>query len=636
MKIITAIISFLILLYFACEAQGATKYCDLSLSADGAGTSGDPWQWSQAINAANVSAGSTVNLKGTKAAFAAITATNAKGTAGSVVTYQQWDGQTAAVFPYMTFTGPADFYITLSGFQVTLPDDGQQRKGILLTNCHHVTVQNITGDGVWHDVHTDGMTNALVYVEGNPGTAGSIVVDGCEFTDCYNCIYFAHTIDEPVTVSACELHRMSGMGVQWDPTAGPAQLTVQDCNIYDGRTAYTQYPADISHSSHRSGIALWKDNVLIQRCIFHDTGNTNLIRCYDNIAPAGGFSNVTVQNCLFYDGQNACALNFRQMHDLTFKHNTVVGIQRGGWAGADWGRYNGTFEYTLAAGAAASDIHIQGNVFPGEFVSSASNIIDEDYNFFYAWNYGYPTYTRRRTPIGANSKIICWNEGGAGTLAGYTNTFFETTGTFFAGGSLFDSLTGRWVNAATGATHGQDLTVCYKLAAASEGLGFATGMTTPTDDITANSRDANHDVGCYETYDAGEPPPDPPVDPPVEPPAPVLPSKANTPSPAHAAVDRSRYSTTLSWTAGANATGHQVYFGTDATPDSTEFKVTQTTATYNPGTLAWGKTYYWRIDEQNAAGTTTGDTWSFTTNAKPRKKFVGILAWLASLFGGGK
>jgi hypothetical protein len=56
-----------------------------------------------------------------------------------------------------------------------------------------------------------------------------------------------------------------------------------------------------------------------------------------------------------------------------------------------------------------------------------------------------------------------------------------------------------------------------------------------------------------------------------------------------------------------------VYFGTDSTPDAGEDHGNQTATTYEPGTLSNGTTYYWRIDEVNANGTTTGTVWSFTT-----------------------
>src|SRR6185503_6660914 len=43
----------------------------------------------------------------------------------------------------------------------------------------------------------------------------------------------------------------------------------------------------------------------------------------------------------------------------------------------------------------------------------------------------------------------------------------------------------------------------------------------------------------------------------------------------------------------------------------------QAGTTYDPGTLSAGTTYYWRIDEINSSGTTTGTVWSFTTLPVP-------------------
>jgi len=89
--------------------------------------------------------------------------------------------------------------------------------------------------------------------------------------------------------------------------------------------------------------------------------------------------------------------------------------------------------------------------------------------------------------------------------------------------------------------------------------------------------------------------------------------QANTPSPANGATNIS-LTPTLSWTAGAGATSHDVYFGT-ASPGT--FRGNQTGTTYDPGTLLLSTTYYWRIDEKNASGTTTGTVWSFTTAPLP-------------------
>ncbi len=60
-----------------------------------------------------------------------------------------------------------------------------------------------------------------------------------------------------------------------------------------------------------------------------------------------------------------------------------------------------------------------------------------------------------------------------------------------------------------------------------------------------------------------------------------------------------------------------MYFGTDSTPDSGELQGNQTGTSFDPGTLAYSTTYYWRVDESNSDGTTQGVTWSFTTGPEP-------------------
>ncbi|MCK4960206.1 MAG: hypothetical protein KAT00_12420, partial [Planctomycetes bacterium] len=94
-----------------------------------------------------------------------------------------------------------------------------------------------------------------------------------------------------------------------------------------------------------------------------------------------------------------------------------------------------------------------------------------------------------------------------------------------------------------------------------------------------------------------------------------LPGPASNPSPNGASgvsVDAD-----LSWTAGNYAESHDVYFGTDPTPDAGEFQGNQAGTTFDPGTLDHNTTYYWAVDEVNAAGTTESPVWSFTTVLPP-------------------
>ncbi|MBL7186335.1 MAG: LamG domain-containing protein [Phycisphaerae bacterium] len=71
---------------------------------------------------------------------------------------------------------------------------------------------------------------------------------------------------------------------------------------------------------------------------------------------------------------------------------------------------------------------------------------------------------------------------------------------------------------------------------------------------------------------------------------------------------------TLEWTAGFNAKLHTVYFGDNFDEvDNASGAVAQTGATFTPGTLELGKTYYWRVDEFDPPATHKGDVWSFAT-----------------------
>jgi len=109
---------------------------------------------------------------------------------------------------------------------------------------------------------------------------------------------------------------------------------------------------------------------------------------------------------------------------------------------------------------------------------------------------------------------------------------------------------------------------------------------------------------------------------------PLPPGQAANPNPANGATGVN-VNADLTWAAGSGATSHDVYFGQDSTPDSGEFQGNQTGTTFDPGTLAENTTYYWRIDEKNATGTTTGNVWSFTTSsgAPPTGMTVGCNFW---------
>ena len=77
----------------------------------------------------------------------------------------------------------------------------------------------------------------------------------------------------------------------------------------------------------------------------------------------------------------------------------------------------------------------------------------------------------------------------------------------------------------------------------------------------------------------------------------------------------------LSWQPGNDAVSHNVYFGT-ISPG--QFQGNQTQTTFDPCTLDYATTYYWRIDEVLPdSSVIEGDLWSFTTTADPCSFLVG-------------
>jgi hypothetical protein len=97
--------------------------------------------------------------------------------------------------------------------------------------------------------------------------------------------------------------------------------------------------------------------------------------------------------------------------------------------------------------------------------------------------------------------------------------------------------------------------------------------------------------------------------------------KSKKPLPAKEAIDVSR-DTDLTWSAGNFAVAHDVYIDTSwAVVDSATAPVSagQTDTRFDPDHLEFGQTYYWRVDEVNAAPDRTvfkGDVWSFTVEPK--------------------
>lgn len=96
-----------------------------------------------------------------------------------------------------------------------------------------------------------------------------------------------------------------------------------------------------------------------------------------------------------------------------------------------------------------------------------------------------------------------------------------------------------------------------------------------------------------------------------------LPFKAIYPDPVDGITGISVFTESLSWQNGGGALSYALYYGNNPDPGVDEFQFETAYSSVTLNGLDYNTTYYWRIDAINNIGTTTGDVWSFTTEADP-------------------
>lgn len=484
--------------YFLDPVNGKDSYDGLAATYEG-GVRG-PWATMEYAgdHAAN---GSTVYCRSGNYGFVTLDRTGmGRTSAADAVTFMAQPGA-QPVLNGLTIKGPGDLYWVIDGLTVTVPDDGTQRVGVFIRNAHHVTVRNCMVDGAWHTNHWEGMTWYGIRVGYNDGTpVGNILIENCEVQDCYFCVLFDYVVDAPVTVRNCTLHHMSGMGVQWTVSDGSAQLTVEDCRIYDQEVGYLS----AGSNTHGAGIALWKGNAVIRRNVIRSCGNTNGLRAYPDTPPPGGFSNITIENNLIYDTRNAVPVRLHAIRDnVLVRNNTIIGSWRNDTAPgtAKATRYNACFAIYLASGSDGSGIRVENNIFAGVFDIPNENLLTEDYNIFWSWHIGNSVYIQ--TPRGAHSRILTWGSPPGSILPGFPADIMERSQAFFAGGTDFETYTARRPG---GASHRQNLDAAYQLAETSAAVGFCKDATSyPATDLLGRARGTAPDAGCYQYIPATAP-----------------------------------------------------------------------------------------------------------------------------------
>ena len=95
------------------------------------------------------------------------------------------------------------------------------------------------------------------------------------------------------------------------------------------------------------------------------------------------------------------------------------------------------------------------------------------------------------------------------------------------------------------------------------------------------------------------------------------------PAPAHRETDVS-VETDLQWVNGFRTDRVDLYFGTDDPPTVKVLNDHSVVSSYDPGILAYERTYYWKVVCRNNGGATAGPVWGFETT-HPTRPMIGPL-----------
>lgn len=625
----------------ASAAQATTYYVDSSVGTSGDGSAGSPWKTladaATGIDAlADDGAGDTIifvgngdygSLAGTPWISARTDYLTLIANTGDTPQLTSAWNTSAVSISCATAT---EIYLVIDGFSIAMDDpsplpadDGEWHDGtgtvFSAVNAGHLTLKNCEVQGCSTSNY---FTQDLVWFT----SCTNLLVDGNVFHSALGGTNYGSCSD--FTISNNDISDLTLKGGIRITEHAYGTWAVTDNSVHDCVSSVDDpwFPHNHNNSSewHPSAdiylkaptgtpaTSEWTAGTIARNKMYRTTGaGGESLYLHESYYPK---DNLVIENNLLW---NAAAIRIRGIYPdparpTIIRNNTVTGgIATTSCAATSLvNRYWSVVTLTVAPtySGDGEGLYFINNLMLGESTTSSSYwpttlvAFVQDYNLWSCPGY----YGTVLSWDGVHTKWALWNSSPTTTvLAGYPD-LFELTGCnvttpqydaaalaantasfkpFFANAVLNDSVVGEDYHLTANATLAID-------------AGTATnGATT---DIEGNTRDATPDIGCYEFYSS------------------LMPGASSVPSPADDATGVS-VTADLSWTAGSDAVSHNVYFG-DGNPPA--YIGNQSAASYDPGTLAENTTYYWRVDEVGAAGTTAGGVWSFTTGEAPAKFFL--------------
>jgi len=451
-----AVLFLAVIMLLPALAAAATYYVDPAAGNDNAdGSAANPWRTIGKAKT-SVSPGDIVNLL--PGDYGSVTFGQSGDSYGSgwsaPVTYRNNPASPphSAKFSHVLFSGSRNFYIIVSGLDVT--NTGSSDSCIKVEGGAQVRITDCKAHG---NSGGAGPSYANIFTK----NANNVLIEDCE-------VYyggdwaFAVQLEgsDSVTVRACHVHDIVGSGIR---TGGGQNYIIENNIIHDQRA---EWNSDV----HGSGISIHSHNTTISGNIVYNFGNTRPIRFYQSYAGPNGYRNMLVENNLVYKTSDFRGTQWWvEFIDVgpncVFRNNTFVD----------------STVMVFAQNADGSGLSIHNNVFTGglelnNYGASASG----------------PGRTKwDRVSEGNNiyGRLIAKGCGYQCSYDSFSSTSNSIVGTSFAIGTFF----------ATGAAHyPYDGTYPYQLSGNSLAVDFGNAAYAPAVDLLGAARVGAPDAGCYE------------------------------------------------------------------------------------------------------------------------------------------
>jgi len=236
------------------------------------------------------------------------------GTATDYITYQSHPEPYEAKFSSISFNGPDDFYITISGLDVS----STGTTGIGMYSARNI---NILDCKVYGPPGGAGPTYGIHMIENSQ----NILVEDCE-------VYYSHYgIDAwnsyNITARRNHVHDITGSAFETGNT--PAQTGSVYNYIFEYNLIH-DLRLDWAPSTHASAFELHSHNTVVRGNTIYNFGNSFQIGFYHSWAGPDGFHDMLVENNLVYkttdDASDTKHSIFQDVGDnVIIRNNTFVG-----------------------------------------------------------------------------------------------------------------------------------------------------------------------------------------------------------------------------------------------------------------------------------------------------------------------